>query len=335
MGIRVIRPGLLTTVQDVGRFGYQRYGVAVSGAMDCLSLRVANLLVGNHEQDAVCEITLRGPSLLFEEAAVISICGADLSARIGEQPVLGWRPIAVYRGSILEFGESRQGCRAYLAIAGGIEVPLVMGSRSTFLRAKIGGLEGRAVEAGDVLKINSRPTAKQEQSDDAHGSCSIEATNWCVSQLLVPSGNVVRVMRGDQFDRFTAESQDRFFAADFQVTAQSDRMGYRLAGPKLHLSDPRELVSEAVVAGTVQVPADGQPIILMADHPTTGGYPRIAQVATIDLPILAQMKPGERIRFQEIALEEAQDLHRQCQRTLIKLKCAVALKGAMGCCKSI
>ncbi len=332
MSITVLESGLLTSIQDLGRFGYQQFGVVVGGAMDPFALRVANALVANQEDAAGLEITLRGPVLRFERDLLIAICGADLSPQVDGYPAKTWRPLAVRRGSILRFGEPQRGCRAYLAIAGGIDVPPVMGSRSTYLRAQIGGLEGRTLRAGDVLRTHpsSESAARRVQRWlDAVSPAPLFCPCWSVAEnqpVANDSVMVVRVLRGAQFNWFDAASQQSFFSAEFEITPQSDRMGYRLAGPPLRLVSDREMISEAVTAGTVQVPPAGQPIVLMADRQTTGGYPKIADAATVDLSALAQVRPGDRLRFQEISIEAAQQLIRTRQAHLGMLKQALLLR---------
>jgi antagonist of KipI len=300
MSILVVRPGMLTTVQDLGRFGHQHEGVSVGGAMDGPALRLANALVGNPESDAALEVTLMGPTLEFQDDAVISITGADLSAMLDNRPIPKLRAVKVEAGSQLTFGERVNGCRAYIAFRGGIDVPMVLGSRSTYLRARMGGFNGRALAKGDVLAI---------------GDADAGAGNL-VPPMLMPAAPrddvTVRAMRGRHFDALSIASRAAVFSADaepFRISAQSDRMGYRLDGPPLVLQHSMEIVSEPVAFGTVQLPARGSPIILMADRQTTGGYPRILQVASVDLPLLAQAAPGTRVRFSEISLDEAQDLY--------------------------
>jgi antagonist of KipI len=332
MNLRVLRAGLLTSVQDLGRYGYQQFGVVVGGVLDPFALRVANLLVGNCEAEAALELTVPGPSLRFEAETMLAICGGDLSPRIDGRAVPGWRPVAVRSGSVLQFGEAICGCRAYLAVAGGLDTPEVLGSRSTYLRAGIGGFQGRVLRAADVLHL--RPAAEWSSQRLRRWLATAAedpfvAPPWCVAFAVRPaygSQPVIRAMQGRQFEWFTADSRERFFSADFPVTPQSDRMGYRLAGPRLHLIDPRELISEAVAAGTVQVPAEGHPIILLADRPTIGGYAKIAQVATVDLPLVAQVKPGGIIRFRESSVEEAQDLYRTREADIQKLRCGLAVQ---------
>jgi antagonist of KipI len=340
MSIRVRRPGLRTTIQDLGRGGLQQYGVSVGGAMDSFAIRVANLLVGNEENAAALEMTLSGPELDFERGALIAICGGDWRPTIGGVAVPAWRPVLIVKGAVLKFHNAAAGCHAYLAVAGGFDVPVVLGSRSTYLRAGIGGLHGRALQAGDVLHVRPRcteadvtamlagPWLQPPQEPRAQGS--FVAARWFVGVDLAHDAEhpIVRVVRGSEFDWLTPESQSNFFTAEFQVTPQADRMGYRMAGPTLNLGSFHELLSEAVAAGTIQVPPNGQPIVLMADRATTGGYAKVAHVATVDLPVMAQARPGAKIRFRPISIEEAQVLYRAREAEIRKLKVALALRTA-------
>ena len=329
MSIRVNRPGLLTTIQDLGRYGLQQFGVIVSGAMDPLALRISNLLVGNEQHEAALEITLSGPALLFDREALIAITGADLSAVIDGQAVPLWRPIFVRQGSLLKFGSPIRGCRAYVSVAGGFDVPLVMHSRSTYLRARLGGFEGRPLQTGDVLNLRAASrfaTQQMKRMSEKDSKHPFVATDWFAGLDLAEYSDdpTIRVMSGGQNDWFEDESREAFVSESFRITQQSDRMGYRLAGPTLRFIQPRELVSEAVTVGTVQVPPEGQPIILMADRPTTGGYAKIAQIATVDIPVLAQVKPGAQIRFLTISVEESQELYRSREAMIRRLGCGIA-----------
>ncbi len=332
MSIRVLRPGLLTSVQDLGRFGFQKYGVIVGGGMDPLALRVANLLVGNDEKEAVLEITLVGPSLLIERDALLSLTGADLSAKIGEAPFPMWRPVYVKKGSVINFGSCKSGCRAYLAVAGGFALEPVLGSKSTYLRGGIGGYHGRALAAGDVLCVNNIPEksrAMMERLQAEVKGADHAAAEWSVGREVRrfhERRGALRVIRGRHFSLFTENSQRDFFQHFFLITPQSDRMGYRLKGPALELKEPKEMISEAVSHGTIQVPPDGNPIVLLSDRQTIGGYPRIAQVVTVDFPVVAQLKPGDRIRFEEISLAEAEQLYVAREREMQELKTGIAFK---------
>ncbi|MFU1855468.1 biotin-dependent carboxyltransferase family protein [Sphingobacterium sp. NGMCC 1.201703] len=316
MGIKIIKTGLLSTIQDLGRYGLQRYGMAVSGAMDSYALLLGNSILGNADNEAAIECTFLGPTIYFEQAQLIAVTGADLSPKLDGQPLPMWKPVLIEAGSLLSFGRPNSGCRAYICFRGGLDIPEVLGSRSTYSKGQIGGWQGRPLKEQDRIAFNH----------DYNGGA--EAFFWSMDPSLYPdlSTKVIRVMNGPQWDQFESDSLQSFFADVFTISKNSDRMGYRLQLRPLQLSKRKELLSTAVTFGSIQVPPDGNPIILMADHPTTGGYPVIAQVATVDLPLLAQKGPEESIRFERIELDEAQNLLKQRYIQLIKLKRAIALK---------
>ncbi|WP_422121940.1 biotin-dependent carboxyltransferase family protein [Planococcus sp. X10-3] len=314
--LTIRKGGMQTTVQDLGRTGFQKYGVVAAGAMDPYALRLANLLVGNEENAAALEIALTGPEIYFEEDASIAICGADFSPQLGGNAVGLWRAIEVQKGQTLTFGTLRRGSRAYLAVAGGIDVPEVMGSRSTYLRAALGGFNGRALAPGDQLAACATERPQLSGTD----------FSWFIPAPYYSSKPEIRVTPGRQFGLFSEASRKRFFSEPFTVSSQSDRMGYRLDGAPLALSDKHEMISEAVVFGSIQVPPGGNPIVLMADRQTAGGYPKIAEVITVDLPLISQLKPGDRLRFTEVTTEEAQRLLRLQEKTINCLKNAIRLK---------
>ncbi|MBG9787094.1 MULTISPECIES: biotin-dependent carboxyltransferase family protein [Brevibacillus] len=336
MSIRVIKPGLLTLIQDQGRFGFRKYGVVTSEAMDPMALRIANMLVGNAEQLATLEMTLTGAELAFEHDSLIAITGADLSFTINGERLPMWRPIFVKSGTVVKGGGCRTGCRAYLAIAGGIEVEQVLGSRSTYARAGMGGYQGRSLQAGDYISVGELANVTRaflEKWDNRLAKQtslrSWTSVDWSVSADCLATyrrNPQVRISRGTHFSLFTSESQQNLFQSPYKITPQSDRMGYRLQGAMLDLVEPIELLSEAVAFGTIQVPAEGYPIILLADRQTTGGYPRIGQVATVDLPILAQMKPGEEIMFTEIERDESEKLLMEREQFFIELQQGILLQ---------
>ena len=322
--MKVLRPGLLTTVQDTGRYGHQRDGVSVGGAMDPMALRVANLLVGNPEGAAALELTLLGPTIEFTHGRLIAICGGRMNPVIAGKPVPEGRPVLVRAGAILSFGQCTLGAHACIAVAGGIDVPVVLGSRGTHLRARFGGFGGRALGAGDTLPVGP---ASQVSVRIAGALASrpevFVATDWSVSAAALPpytANPTVRVTRGTHFEQFDDVSRREFWKQPFRVTSQSDRMGYRLDGPRLALATPLEPISEPVCVGTIQVPPEGQPIVLMADRQTTGGYPRIGQVITVDLPLIAQTKAGETLTFAEVSLEEAQRLYAEREKTIEEVR---------------
>lgn len=324
--MRIVDGGLLTTVQDLGRYGYQKIGVSPSGAMDTPSLRRANILVGNPDGAAALELTLRGPVVEFASETLIALCGADLTAKICDVEIPRDRAIAVRGGSLLTFGRAMAGCRAYLAVAGGIDVPVVMGSRSTYLRASIGGYEGRALRTGDDVAIGTAsPLATRAMaaalSDDAPVGFA-PSQRYATNDDPRPASTetVIRYVAGPHFGDLRAEDKQRWVGEVFEVSPQADRMGYRLRGPRLSWARSEDVLSSAVTMGTVQLPLAGEPIVLMADRQTTGGYRVIAQVITADLPLVAQLKPGDRMRFTEVGLADAQQALRDEQRSLDEMR---------------
>lgn len=300
MSFRVGRPGLLTTIQDRGRKGVGKYGLSMGGGMDPYALRIANLLLNNPGEAPVLEITLIGPELTAEEDHWISLCGGNLSPVLDGKPIPHWQPVLVRKGQTLRFGPCIMGCRAYLAVRGGFAVPLVLGGAGTDLRGKFGGFSGRPLQKGDKLFVKcqkGKPVRSFFLGKDYLPAFSKQTS--------------IRVIVGPEYDTFTPEAQSIFFSEPYQITLRSDRMGYRLEGPLLHRKIQEDILSSSVSWGTIQVPPAGNPIILMADSQTIGGYPRIGVVATVDLPVLGQCKPGDVLTFQEIPLEEAQGLYRK------------------------
>ncbi|PID23406.1 biotin-dependent carboxyltransferase family protein [Sporosarcina sp. P7] len=306
MSVNVLNAGLLTTIQDIGRTGSQKFGVLVSGAMDSYSMRVANLLVGNEEREGVFEITLFGTMLQFEEDTLIAITGGDLQTTIDGVPVANWRPLIVKKGSILKFGFAIEGCRAYLAIAGGIDIPVVMGSKSTYLVAGIGGFKGRALQQNDHLSFGQLT----ESNDKVFTLIEQVGTpDWNVPHhplISLASTQTIRIIEGTEYQNFDDASKQRLVREPYVVTPQSNRMGLRLEGQALSLTEKLELLSEGVTFGTIQIPPNGKPIILMADRQTAGGYPKIGQVITADLGSLSQVKPNAKLHFKLITHAEAE-----------------------------
>ncbi|MEO7086419.1 MAG: biotin-dependent carboxyltransferase family protein [Gemmatimonadaceae bacterium] len=324
---RIVTGGLQTTIQDLGRVGHQSAGVPGGGAMDRAALRIANLLVGNDDGAAAIEAALIGPAITFDGATLVAVAGGDLEPSVNGAPVPSWHPIMIPRGGTLRFGRARFGCRAYIAIAGGIDVPMVFGSRSTYLRAEFGGFEGRALRSGDLLQAGapSALSARLAASLPDHGAVA----RWSIGGTLRPRYSddiIVRLIPGAHAGALNDVSRERLFDATFHVSSNSDRMGYRLEGVELALDEPIELLSEGVVFGTVQLPPSGVPIVLMADGQTTGGYPRIGEVATVDLPLMAQLKPGDRVRFRPISVQDAQKEYFNHERELTQARYAIALR---------
>ena len=324
--IRVLKSGLLTTVQDLGRPGYQQYGIVVGGALDAFSARVANLITGNDDNAAVLEMAQTGPELLCEEDTLVAWCGADFVAQVGGKPLPRDRAVRVAAGETITFGLARTGLRAWLAFAGGIDEPLVLGSRSTYRRAGIGGHEGRPLIAGDILKLGAPPdrAGKTLASLQAAGS---RATAWSVRAEFLgrpAAAGLVRAMRGPEWAWFTPEAQQAFFSVPWQATKEADRMGVRLEGQELALVKPREMISSCVNTGVVQVPAAGQPIVLLPSRQSVGGYPRLAAVAASDLGRCSQLRPGDKVQFQEITLTAAHELYLARERDLNRLRAGLA-----------
>ena len=300
--------GLPTTVQDRGRYGYQRFGMPVSGAMDVFSLELANLLVGNDPSDACLEATISGPELEFTGPAWIAITGADMTPHLNSQGIPMNTAVDVRPGDRLVFKGLRSGCRAYIAFAGGIAVPPVMGSRSTYLRAGIGGFQGRALMPGDELPVGESELLSPFDRL-SNGSARRKPRFTKIPEGLIPEykhEQIIRVISGPEAHYFEIAGLRSFLSTEYTVTAQSDRMGYRLSGePIRHKEGMANIISAGISLGTVQVPGDGQPIILMADCQTSGGYARIANVIAADLTLIAQMRPGDKIRFKETTLDVA------------------------------
>lgn len=335
MSIKVIEPGFLTTVQDKGRYGYMASGVQISGVMDYPAARWANFLVGNEaenckenmssghmnkfsgmaQEKAVLEITCLGPVLEFQQDALIAVTGGSPSLEIDGCSARAYQALPIRKGQRLKIGAQQTGARAYLAVAGGFAVSMVMGSRSTNMKLGIGGWQGRKLTAGDVLPIGN-------PGEYARLALAGKKRLRRMSMPVLEQGiRQIRAVLGPQDDYFSPEEIRKFTQSVYTVSPASDRMGYRLQGEPLQKIKQEDLITDGIVTGSVQIPPDGQPIIMLADHQTTGGYPKIATVATVDLPILAQSLPGTEISFSLITPEEAQLLLRQEQENFAQ-QCA-------------
>lgn len=305
--LSVMRPGLLTSVQDLGRWGHQAAGVPVAGAMDTYSLRLANGLVGNAGTAAALEVTLAGPTLCADAPLVIAVAGAVFDLEVGDRLAPHGVAIDVPAGGVVRLGGRRTGTRAYLAVAGGFDTPPVLGSRSTHLISAMGGVAGRALVAGDVLPIGEATTAPRGRA--LRGPILRDANS---------EPPCLRVLLGPQDEWFTPAALDALLGASFRVSPRSDRMGFRLDGPALAMRRAGELVSEPVAFGAIQVPADGAPILLMADRQTAGGYPKIATIITADLPLAGQLAPGDTVRFAACTRAEARSALIARERELLR-----------------
>lgn len=294
--IDVINGGILTTIQDSGRYGYQELGIPTLGAMDDYNFRLANILVGNKLDEAVLEMTYFGPTLKFNEDLTLAITGSDMSPKINGQAIPMFETIKVKAGDTLQFGKVNEGIRSYLAFGGSIDVPMVNGSKSTHIKTKMGGIDGRALKAKDTLNIKK----------------SREKTMRRIPEKYLPKFshcNILRVVLGPQDDYFTEKGiHDLFRSGGYQVTKDFDRMGIRLKGTEIEHKETADIISDGTNFGSIQVPANGQPIILVADRQTTGGYTKIGNVITPDLPKLAQMTFLDKVLFQKVTIEEAQKL---------------------------
>ena len=300
--IAVLRPGMLTTVQDRGRWGWQHVGVSPGGPMDPWSFRLANILVGNPEWAAALEVTLIGPQLRAEDDLTVAVTGADLDASI---PF--FKATRVPKGTVLRFGARRTLTRAYLAVQGGLDTPVVLGSRAASLSARLPGLAGRPLKAGDVLSVGS-------------GRGDIPAIHWTPVSDASQEDVTIRFIWGPDRERFTDEAAELFRASRFTLSSDSNRMGFRLQGPLISVLQGGQVLSEASPMGSIQVPPSGQPILLMADRQTTGGYARIGTVITADLLAAGQLGPGDAVRFKPCDQEEALASLRDQEQALKELR---------------
>ncbi len=308
-GINIIKNGALTTVQDSGRYYYQAYGLSVGGAMDDYAYRIANWLVGNDETAAVLEITLIGPKLKFEKDCIIAITGAELSAQLNGIKIENWRSHTIRAGDIISFGAIKQGCRCYLAVAGGIATDPVLGSRSTDLRAKLAGIDGRQLQSGDILPIGQ--TKHNHTFKTQLNNADIPAYS---------NTNVINVVAGPQVDKFTKKGLTSFYDNTYTLSDECNRMGYRLKGHAIELIGSSDIISDATVFGSIQVANNGLPMIMMADRQTSGGYAKIATVISSDLTKLAQAKPNDQVSFCCIDITLAQQKLRDYQKDLNRIK---------------
>ena len=315
--IKFIHPGLLTTVQDGGRYGSQQYGVPLSGAIDSFAHRVSNILVGNDDFEAALEITMMGPKIQALDDTVIAITGGDLSPTLNGQTMPMWQSIYIHKGDVIEFSGLKSGCRSYISFAGGIDVPVVMGSKSTYVKANLGGYEGRAFIIGDSIKLSNKENKL------------VELSNRRIPSEYIPIYEKeieVRVILGPQEDYFTENGIRTFLTSEYTVTNECDRMGYRLEGPLIEHKQGADIISDGIAFGAIQIPGHGRPIIMMADRQTTGGYTKIANVISIDLPKIAQAKPGDKVVFRKIDTIDAQRLLVEYENSLRYLRTACSLR---------
>jgi biotin-dependent carboxylase-like uncharacterized protein len=312
MKLRFEKGGLLTTVQDPGRWGHQAIGMPVAGAMDTFALRAGNIIVGNDAGAAALEVTVTGPTFsVTEGGGVICLSGAELDFRINGEKASAWTACSVKAGDKVSVGgPAGAGCRGYLCFSGGIDAPVVLGSRSTYLRAKIGGLEGRPIKGGDVLETGENPPLWRRSE------------GFTCPAILRPDyrkQRPIRVVLGPQEDCFTPQGIETFLGSEYAVTNEADRMGFRLEGPAIEHTGGADIISDGIPLGAVQVPGHGKPVVMMADRQTTGGYTKIAVVVAADIGLLAQRMPGDGVRFEKVEFDEALAIAREARARLQSL----------------
>ena len=318
MSLSIIKPGLLDTIQDMGRFGFGNWGINPAGVMDSYAMQVANILVGNCAGEAVMEIHFPGPQILFEQNALISIAGADFSPTINDEPIPLCQPVIVRKNTLLQFSKHNAGARSYLAVNGGFDVCKWLNSASTNLKAAVGGWQGRRLEKNDALQFKDSTIYFSGLLND---SDNMKCFPWRANVTnTYSSSNEIFIIEGNEWQQLNEDAQQAFTKNNFIIHHLSDRMGYQLKGIELPLKEKTELVSSAVGFGTLQLLPNGQLIILMADHQTTGGYPRMGHVITAHLPKLAQAMPGDAIQFKFVDVDTAWQLLFSQQRELQILK---------------
>jgi biotin-dependent carboxylase-like uncharacterized protein len=313
--LQILSAGILTTVQDTGRYGFGRYGVAPSGALDSFSLRIANLLVGNREDEACLETMLMGPVIKALSDVVVAVTGGNLQPRYNGRSMEMWRSHVLKKDDTLSFGTPASGFRGYIAVGGGLDVPSVMGSKSTNLPSGFGGYEGRPLKKDDIISSTSPP------GEFGNGDCAI-SPEWIP---YYPDKWKIRVIWGPQENDFTEKSRKMFLDSEYSMSPDSDRTGIRLQGPSIPRKPDIEesIISEGVISGCIQIPGDGKPIIILGET-VTGGYRKIATVVSADLPLLGQIKPGDKIRFSAVTPVEAHSALRQIEDRINGFKAAIS-----------
>lgn len=308
-GIKIKNGGALTTIQDMGRYGAQQTGFGPCGVMDEKAFHIANALLGNSENEAMLEATLLGPEIEFTQENCFVLTGADMGATLDGVLVEGYQVMTAKKGSVLKLGFAKAGVRGYLAFAGGLDVPEVMGSKSTSLKIGLGGLEGRMLRTGDEISFLQPEALLRHMERRKITPPDYQKKEWKVHVVL-----------GFQKDHFTGEGIHAFFTTPYTILQDSDRMGYRLDGEPVTCRKTVDIISDATVPGAIQIPANGKPIILMADRQTTGGYAKLGAVITADLPVLAQAAPGTKLFFEQVSVEEAQSALRIERKELKRLE---------------
>ena len=312
MGVRVLKGGMLTTVQDLGRTGYQSQGFGVSGVMDVRSFKIANLLLDNPENEAVLEFTLMGPTLEFTSETIIAITGGDFQPQVNGKPIKNYTAVYMHRGDILSFRGARTGSRGYIAFSSYLDIPVVMGSRSTNIKCSIGGYKGRRLMDGDYVGFRIK-----RRYLPYYLSRTLDLDEFDQDEVTL------RVIMGPQDKAFSAAGRRTFLESEYTVTSEFDRMGCRLEGPFIAYKTTSDIISDGIAFGSVQVPSHGKPIILLSDRQTTGGYAKIANVISADFRILAQLKAGDKVHFEKVSIAAAQEALLAQRATLNCLRSAI------------
>ncbi len=309
MGIRILKAGMMTTVQDLGRTGYQSQGFSVAGVMDVRSFKIANLLLDNPENEAVLEFALIGPTLEFTAGTLIAITGGDFQPTINGEPAPMYTAIDIHKGDVLKFGSARTGSRGYIAFSSYLKISVVMGSRCTNMKSSIGGFKGRKLQDGDYIGFRIK-----RRYLPFFLSRTLELDEFNQNEVTL------RVVLGPQDEKFSRQGIETFLSSEYTVTSDFDRMGCRLEGPFIARKETTDMISDGIAFGSIQVPSHGKPIILLADRQTTGGYPKIATAASVDIPWLVQRKTDHKVRFKAISVEEAQRLYLEESEELNRMR---------------
>lgn len=321
MGMNIQDGGILTSIQDEGRFGFEQFGVSPSGPMDYRAMHIGNILVDNQIGESCLETTIMGPTIRFDGPAVLAVTGADCTPTVNGKPVSMYRAFPVKAGDVLKMGMAKNGCRSYLAVAGGIKVPVLMNSKCTMVGKNFGGHEGRKLQKGDVLELEKNIFTLPNMQ-----------ARFTTPDVLQSGNHTLRVIMGPQEDMFTEKGIESFLTGVYKVGQEFDRQGYRLEGPVIEHKVDGNIISDGIVTGSIQVPTAGQPIVMLAEHQTVGGYTKIATVITADLPVIGQCKAGDSITFQKVSVDQAEELyvayHRELEALKTKIKTPVKYKPA-------
>ena len=329
MSITILKPGIYSSIQDLGRWGHQQYGIPISGAMDEFSARLANIICGNDEQDALVELTLHGTEIMFNESACISITGSGSRIFINDLEVEFNRLIKLEAFSILKFKPAAKGCRAYLAVQGGLNIKKELGSASTYSPSSIGGINGHSLNTGDIIPFSRKVAAHSKSNDIKQIKNGFGVSAWIAAAPInkqLGDPHEIKICLGPEWELFSEESKNKLLKTEYTISLKANRMGIHLEGEILALDEKKEMISSAVTRGVIQVTNKGLPIILMADAQTTGGYPRIARVCSADLSILAQCRPGDRLIFLNISENESFHKMKKMKEILKSIEIGLANK---------